>query len=328
MQNSKRRGRLGWKIIPVVMLIIFLIGLSGAFTAWRMYEQNLEPVSTSEQTQSFTVASGASVQDIAISLQDAELIRSAWAFEWYVRKEGARQFLKAGTYNLRPNQSVPEIVEILTQGKVTTGLVTILPGQRLDQIKDTLINRYDFEQSAVEAALNPNTYAGHPVLADKPAGASLEGFLYPESFQKTANTTPQNVIRASLDQMYKHLTLDLKNGIVQQGLTVYQGITLASLVENEVSNVEDRKQVAQVFLRRLREDRFLESDTSSYTYSNKGLPPEPISNVTTSSLEAVANPAPTDFLYFVSGDDGRTHFSHTQDEHEALTEQFCTRLCQ
>ena len=327
MQNSKHSSRRNWKIIPLVMLVIFMIGLGGAFGAWRVYEQNLKPVSSSEQTESFAVADGALVQDIAASLEDAGLIRAAWAFEWYARKEGAREFLKAGTYDLRPNMPVSQIIAILTQGKISTDLVTILPGKNLDQIKESLI-QYGFDSTTVSEALNPDKYADHPVLAEKPAGASLEGFLYPESFHKTTNTTPEDIIRSSLDQMHKALTSELKNGIVQQGLTVYQGITLASLVEKEVSGENDRKMVAQVFLRRLHEDIALGSNPSPYTYDNKGLPPSPISNVSSSSLDAVANPSSTDFFFFVSGDDGRTHFSHTLDEHEALTEQYCTRLCQ
>ena len=328
MQYSRRRGRRGAKVVAVVIAALIILGSGGAFTAWRVYEHNLDPVSNSEQTQTFTVEPGTSAKDIANSLQKAGLIRAAWAFEWYVRKEDARQYLKAGSYNLRPNLSVPEIVAILTQGKVSTSLVTILPSKNLEQIKTSFIEQYGFPAAEVEAAFDPAAYADHPLLADKPADASLEGLLYPESFHKTVQTTPHDIVRASLDEMYEALTPDLRNSFAKQGLSVYQAITLASLVENEVSGQDDRKMVAQVFLRRLREDIALGSTLSPYTYDHKGLPLAPISNVSKTSLDAVAYPATSDYLFFVSGDDGRTHFSHTLEEHNALIKQYCKANCQ
>lgn len=325
--QPKRRRKLWIKTIAIVAVLFFAAVVGGIFAVRNAYDQNLKPVSSSEQSQLFTVPEGASVKEIAASLQDAGLIRAAWAFEWYVRNHGAGDFVKAGTYNLRPNLSVPQIVGVLTEGKIATDLVTILPGQTLEQIKQDLI-RSGFREAAVETALNPANYTNHPALVDKPRGASLEGYLYPESFQKTAETTPKDVIRASLDEMSEVLTPEIRDGIVNHGLTVYEGITLASLVEREVSVPDDRRRVAQVFLRRLREDIPLQSDVSQFTYNHKGLPPAPVSNVSSSSLSAVVHPAATDFLYFVSGDDGRTHFSHTLEQHEANVNQYCTELCQ
>ncbi len=135
-------------------------------------------------------------------------------------------------------------------------------------------------------------------------------------------------------------------------MSTHRAITLASILEREVVTQDDRKQAAQVFLKRLGSDIKLQSDaTASYgavldgvadklnynqtllydskynTYENAGLPPGPISNVSESSLEAVAAPASTDWLFFVSGDDGTTYFSKTGQEHQALTERYCKKLC-
>lgn len=345
MQPKKNKTK--WPIVLVVLfVVIVLVAVGGAFVARRAYDQNLEPVSTSQNSQLIKVEQDASVKQVAGQLKQAGLIRAAWSFEWYFRNQSLNDDLKAGTYSLRPSLSVPEIAAILTDGKIATDLVTVLPAQRLDQIRSTLIEKYGFTEVAVDAALKPSLYANHPALTDKPAGANLEGYLYPESFQKTADTSPETIIRASLDQMQLALTPDLRAGIVRQGLTVHEGVILASIIEREVSNPEDRKVVAQVFLRRLREGRRLESDpTAKYgailagqepsvfyesaynTYTHGGLPPTPISNVSKTSLEAVANPAGTTYLYFVAGDDGKTHFSNTLAEHEALTDQYCKKLC-
>jgi UPF0755 protein len=228
---------------------------------------------------------------------------------------------------------------------VATNLVTILPGQRLDQIRKRLIQD-GFSEKDVDSALNPANYQGHPALVDKPVSASLEGYLYPDSYEKTATTSAKTIITASLDQMNKYLTPDLRSDFAKQGLSPYQAITLASIIEKEVPKSQDRVQVAQVFLSRIRLGMKLQSDatgsygavlagqkpSSSYdspynTYTYAGLPPTPISNVTNSALRAVGDPSDTNWLYFVSGDDGTTHFSKTLAEHEANVQQYCKKLC-
>jgi UPF0755 protein len=335
---------------PKRILIIVLVGLAliaGATVAVRLtYYENLKPLSSDQGSHLITVKEGTSVEGIAATLQKEKIIRSAWAFRLYVSSKEVGADLKAGSYELAASQSVAEIVSQLTRGKVATNLVTILPGQRLDQVRKRFIQD-GFSETDVNNALNPANYTGHPALVDKPASASLEGYLYPDSYQKTAATSAQTIIAASLDQMNKYLTPDLRASFARQGLSPYQAIILASIIEKEVPNKsQDRVQVAQIFLSRLQLGMKLQSDaTASYgailagkqpsssydsaynTYTYAGLPPTPISNVTASSLKAVANPADTEWLYFVSGDDGTTHFSKTLAEHEAKVQQYCKKLC-
>lgn len=297
----------------------------------QLYTQGLKPVdATSETELSVTIESGATLDEITAQLKQEGLIRSTWAFQWYVTSKGARSSLQAGTYSLSPRQSTGEIVVQLSHGKVTTNLVTIIPGQRLGKIRNTLIN-YGFSEADVDAALDPTIYASSsPVLVHKPPAASLEGFIYPDSYQKGSNTTPQQIISQALAEMDKKLTSDLRDAFAAQGLSTYEGIILASIVEREVSRPEDRTQVAQVFLKRLRLDVALQSNAIEYyfnSYQNPGLPPTPISNVTLNSLQSVAHPANTDWLYFVSGDDGTTHFSKTLQEHELNVYKYCKKNC-
>jgi UPF0755 protein len=292
-----------------------------------------------------TIPSGSSVKTIAKILKDSDLIRSSVAFEQYIRNNGLTSSLQAGTYALQPSQSVQEIVAVITEGKIKTDLVTILPASRIDQVRKTLINN-GFTESEADDALDPDNYKNHPALVDKPVGAGLEGYLYPDSFQKNSETTAKDIIRLSLDEMSQKLTAELRAKIERQGLTVYEGITLASIVEQEVSSQNDRTQAAQVFLKRLRTGMVLGSDVTVFygaiaagkepslqydslynTHIHAGLTPTPISNVSESSLNAVANPASTDWLYFVSGDDGITYFSKTLEEHESLTALHCKKLC-
>lgn len=346
-KNNPKSRRKRWLIGGLISLVIAAIVTVGAVWWVRdYYNRNLQPVSSSQTAVVVTIPPGSTVNQIATILEQKHLIRNASVFSQYVRGKNDQDKLQAGTYSLRPSQSVPQIVDILNGGDILKNLFTILPGQRLDQIKSSMINA-GFDANQVEAAFNPDLYKNHPALADKPAGASLEGYLYPDSYQKIAETTPQTIINQSLDEMQKHLTPAIRDAFVAQGLTVHQGVILASGVEKEVSKPSDRPIVAQVFLTRLRQNMNLESDvmttygdilvghapsttfdTPYNVYIHPGLPAGPISNVSQDALEAVAHPANTDWLYFVAGDDGTTYFSHTLAEHQALTKQYCKKLCQ
>jgi UPF0755 protein len=340
--GSRRRlpRRILWVASTLAVLLVTAVALIRT-----AYNQALQPVSSSQKVTVLTVKTGSTSIEIADQLHHQGLIRSSGMFQWYIRTKNVRDKLQAGTYALRPSMSVQEIVTVMVDGSVKSDLVTILPGQRLDQVRQALINA-GFMPAAVDAALQPEQYAGHIALADKPAGASLEGFLYPDSYQKTAATDPSTIVNKALDQMAVHLTPAVRAAFAAQGLSVYQGVTLASIVEKEVSNPADSPKVAQVFLKRLKVGMPLGSDVtvlygaivagkepslayqSAYnTHDNKGLPPGPISNVSDVSLQAVAKPAPTDWLFFVAGDDGTTYFSNTIQEHEALTGKYCKKLC-
>jgi UPF0755 protein len=346
MIYTNKEPRKRWpKRIFIVLAVFALLIIGGTVAVRYVYNQNLQPASNSQQVKTITVKQGATVEEIGALLEEQGLIRSAWAFKLYVSSKEVRNALQAGTYELTPSQSVAEIVAQLTHGKIVTNLVTILPGQRIDQIRKHLIQD-GFSESEVDDALNPANYADNPALVDKPAGASLEGYLYPDSYQRTSDTSAKTIVTSALAQMNKRLTPDLRAAFSKQGLSTYQGIVLASMVEKEVSSPGDRDQVAQVFLKRIREGMRLQSDPTAHygaildgktpsikyaspynTYTINGLPPTPISNVTSSSLDAVADPANTDWLYFVAGDDGTTHFSKTLEEHEAKIDQYCKKLC-
>lgn len=348
--KQMKRHRLNRRIFLIIVVLLIVGLVASAAIVRRTYENNLRPVSATTTGQTFTVAPGSSVAVIANELKVQGLVRSDWAFEWYVRNSGLNNQLKAGTYLLNPSMSVQDIAKALTDGKEATDLVTILPAKRLDQVREGLI-KAGFTAEEVDAALEPSQYQDHPALSDKPKEASLEGYLYPESFHKTSITKVTDVIRDSLDQLQLRLTPDIRQAISQKGLTVHQGLTLASIIEQEVSdkNASDKPQVAQVLLKRYQIGMPLGADPTAFyaaiinganpdevgvgfdspynTRRYAGLPPGPIGNVSESSLKAVAYPAETDWLYFVAGDDGKTHFSKTLQEHEALTRQYCTKLC-
>ncbi len=343
--TTKTRKRKWLRIAIISAVVLLIVGAGGIFGVRKYYDENLKAVSSDQTLIEVTIPSGATLPEISEILKDKGLIRNKRIFEGYVRNNGASEDIKAGTYELSPAYTVPEIVSIITEGKIASNLITILPGMRIDQIKKLFISS-GYTEAEVNEALDPTQYADHPALVDKPASASLEGYLYPESFQHTSNTSASDIVKASLDEMSQRLTPEVRSGFATQNLSVYQGIVLASIIDQEVSNLEDKPTVAQVFLRRMREGKGLESDVTAFygalldgqpasvsyqspynTYFIKGVPPTPISNVTEADLKAVVNPSKTNYLYFVAGDDGKTYFSSTLAEHEALTAAHCKALC-
>lgn len=341
--NGKFQRRRFWKPVAIsagILLLVLVVGLR----VW--YGNNLRPVSDSNAPVYFTVQSGESKNQIADDLQASHLIRNAKAFETYLRSNEIT-ILQAGTYILKPSLSAQQIAQMMSTGQVAKNLLTILPGKRLDQIQKAF-EAAGYPTNEITSAFRPSNYLGHPALNSLPTGAGLEGYLYPDSFQRITSTPATTILTESLDEMAKRLTPDIVNGFAAHGLSVFQGITLASIVYQETDNQLYEPTIAQVFLSRIAQNIALESNvTANYaadlagvprsttidspynTYLHPGLPPGPIGNFASSALKAVAHPSNTDYLYFVA--DEQTHkvyFAHTQAEHNAQAQQYCPNTCQ
>lgn len=320
-----------------VLLIAIISGLYAAFVV------ETKAYSSSSNEQLFMVKTGDTITSIANNLQKQHLIRCGLALKIYAY----RSQLQAGTYSLSPNLSTQEIVKRITKGTVATKLVTILPGMRLDQVRAGLINS-GYSSADVDQALTIDQYAGLSVLSYLPSGStSLEGLLWPDSYQVSLGSDASSVVRAALMETALHITDSLKSAFSSENLTVYQGLILTSIIVKEVSNPSDQAQAAQVFLSRLKLGMQLGSDVTALygaivsgqgsilTYNSPyntlihiGLPPTPISTLTDSALTAATHPAITNWLYFVAGDNGTTYFSTNLKDHQTLTAQYCHKLCQ
>lgn len=330
--HYKSRGR---RVFTILFLLLIIAFFAAVGVVYRSYQAGLQPLSNDKTIITVEIPPGSTNAKIADILLLKKIIRSDWAFEWYLRTNEVGGGLQAGTYPLSADKSVSQIVETLSGGKVVVELATILPGKRLDQIKEALV-KSGFTPQDVDAAVEPTQYQSHPALSGKPPEASLEGYLYPDSFHKTGETSAKDIIKLSLDEMNRYLTPELREGFAKQSLSPHQGVILASIIERELSNPEDRTQASQVFYKRLKQGARLESNaTDDYakidpaydTYKISSLPPGPISNMSQNSLQAAAFPAATDWLYFVSGDGefaGKTFFSKTLPEHQEKTRQYCS----
>lgn len=333
----KRRSKMSLWLIAATVVLVSLAG----FAYWYA----LSPVNrNSHEAVQIVVRPGSTVAGIAHTLRSHELIRNEWAFRLFVQLSGQKGELQAGGYAFSQSQSLSEIVQRLRGGKLDDIVITILPGQREDQLKAKFV-KDGFSQTEVDAAFSKN-YT-HPLLKDKPSSASLEGYVYPETYHIAPNGSLESLLVKSFDEFYKRIQdANVEQRLKERGYSLYQGITLASIVQQEVSDAQEQRQVAQVFLKRLAINMPLGSDATFVYAARKdgaapsveyespyntrkygGLPPGPISNFNFSALEATVNPLPGEYLYFVSGDDGVTHFSLTEEEHRANTAKYCTKLC-
>lgn len=315
-----------------------LIGLLAGGLAVVMlaagYAWSLRPVdagNTSEVT--FEVSDGQSARQIVRNLKQAGLIRSQRAALWYVSWRRLRPRLKAGSYALRPSDSTPTIMQAIAGGKMNQTQLVVPEGFTLAKIKQAAVDK-GADPAAFEAALAAEY--DYAFLKQRPAGVSLEGYLFPDTYQFSAQTPPAELIRAMLDNFNRQVAQQsYAAAFAARGLTLHQGVTLASIIEREVTGTEDRRVVAQIFYTRLQRGMRLETDpTVQYaadlegqpfnlnlqspynTYRVAGLPPGPIASPGKEALDAAINPASTDYVYFVSGKDGRNHFAKTFAEHE------------
>lgn len=342
--RTKRRW-LRWLLLGTG-LTIFLAAAGGV----TVYLWSLQPVSSDTTISSFKVTSGETPSVIGKHLEEKRLIRSSLSFELYVRIHDKWGTLKAGTYKLSPSLSVFELVEKLTKGEDDVYNVMIPPGVTLKQLADPNFKgsfvKQGFSEQEISRAFSA-TYSSK-LLKDRPVGASLEGYIFPETFQVRSGDNLESILARSFDELYNRLEKDgLLAKFSTQGFTIYQALTLASVVQEETGDASVQTQVAQVFLKRLREGMALGSDvtfiyaarqdgkepTPDYnslynTRIHPGLPPGPIATSNYSALKAVAEPASGDYLFFVAGDDGKVYFSRTNEEHEQLVRQYCHTLCQ
>jgi len=302
----------------------------------------------------FVINEGESTARIADRLQEEGLIRSSLVFRVYVRLSSEEIVLQAGRHYVERGMSTPEIAERLTQmGDVDVFEVTFLPGSTLRDMR-VVLRGVGFSEAEIEAALTKDY--DHPLLVDKPAGASLEGYIFGETYRFTVGATAEEVILRALNMMWEVVErLDLVAGFAAQGLNLHEGITLASVIHREVGRPEDQRKVAQVILNRLAIDMplgmdavvafaadqmnpdrdrsdlsFFSMDVIGCPWNSRhcaGIPPGPIATPGESALVAMANPMPSNYLFFVSGDDGINYFAETYEQHNRNIRDHCRERC-
>jgi UPF0755 protein len=359
LKISKRTPlRKNWPLIIGSSIGALLLIVIISFIIW--FQVQLSPAGNdSGQFIKITIARDSTSSQISKQLQDKKIIRNAFVFDIYVRLSGKGSKLEAGTYRLTPADSTPQIVDHFTKGSVDQYQITFFPGATLVDNTDkpvsekqditTVLEKAGYTKSEIVAGLSAvyDTANDKVLFTGKPAGADLEGYVYGDTYSIYDGASVQEIIQKALDQFYSVVTENnLIASFANHNLTLYQGITLASIVQREANTASDQKQVAQVFYLRLSKGIMLGSDVTYQYIADKtgvprdpsinspyntrlytGLPPGPISVPGLSALQAVASPASGDYLYFLAGDDGTMYFAHTEAEHDANIAKYCKVNC-
>lgn len=340
------KSRFFWPIIATMTIIISLI--AGIAVCYFI---QLSPVGGNiSDLKKVVIAKGSTSSQIGKQLEQASIIRSAVTFDIYARINGKNNTLQAGTYRLSPAESTPQIIQHLVNGSVDKFKVTFLPGGTLsDAIKTLKKAGYSDNEitTGMSIALGDALASNNPLFAGRPSSADLEGYVFGETYNFNTGVKVQDILKATFTEFDKQIQdNNLVKSFANHGLNLYQGITLASIVQKEASGSKYQGQVAQVFYLRLAQGMMLGSDVTYQYIADKtgvardpninspyntrrfvGLPPGPIATPGLSALKAVANPAEGDYMYFLAGDDGIVYFAHTLDEHESNITNHCKVNC-
>jgi UPF0755 protein len=316
--------RLGWMIF-----LLFL--LAAAAAGWLYFEWQAPYRGYSGGAAVVNVARGASTHQIAGELASKGVVRSAVAFELWSRWHHGRS-LEAGEYRFARPMTPPEVFDKLASGRVWTVSLTVPEGWTMFDIA-AAVQRAGLASRAafLRAARNPA-----PIRDLAPSAPTLEGFLFPATYQFPHHTTAQAIVRTMVGRFREAWAQATQSDAPPKSLTLEQVVTLASLVQEETPKESERPIIAGVFANRLRLGYPLECDPSVVyalklkdeydgklmpadlkihspynTYRHYGLPPGPIGNPGMASLQAALNPARVDYLYFVANGKGGHVFSRT-----------------
>ncbi len=296
--------------------------------------------------QRFEVNQGENIFSLSQRLENSGLIASRFTFMWYLARTGKTHFLVAGTYSLNGSLTVTEIAFMITEGKVIPRdiKITFPEGWTLSKMAERLTaNGLPGKEFLAQAEKPlPEWRAQFDFLASLPAGTSLEGYLFPDTYFFAPEATAENIITALLTNFGKKWESIAKqsneNGGAFDPKRIHSVVTLASIIEEEGRTKEERDMISDIFRKRIVLGQPLQSDaTVNYilgttrlqptlkdteivspynTYQNKGLPPGPISNPGLVSLHAALFPKSNPYYYFlVDINTGETFYATTFEEH-------------
>ena len=314
-------------IIFIGLLFLIIVSISIGFGLFL-----ISPAERGGKEALVVVKEGLSLREVSTELERKEIITNRSLFMLWARFLGYSSKIKAGEYRLGPNMAPVRILEKLTSGKIITHAITIPEGFTVEQISGMmdskgLVNKQEFLSLANDPAVSRRYGI---------SGPNLEGYLYPDTYHFARGISASTAINTMVKHFWD-VVGPLQERAAEVGMKMEDVITLASIVEKETGRPEERPTIASVFLNRLKRRIRLESDptviygikkfngnlkkkdlstpTPYNTYVIRGLPPGPIANPGLEAIKAVLYPAKTDYLYFVSKNDGSHHFSKTLSGH-------------
>lgn len=318
-----------------IILIIFV------FFGWWIYGQLFVSLfqNLDEESTIFTIEQGEGLSSIASNLKNQGFINSRILFSSYIFLKRDQGLLQAGEYSLSPLMSINEIAEKIAKGETSENKITIIEGWNLKNIAEyfedkEIIQKEDFLNTIDSPRIFIEEFS---YFNDKPTEQGVEGYLFPDTYFVKRTHNAKDIVQMILKNFDKKLTSDLRVEIEKQNKTIFEIITMASLLEKEVRGEEDKKIVSGIFWKRIANKYPLQScatiayalgkdkwrysiedtkiDSPYNTYQRLGLPIGPICNPGLESIEAAISPEATKFWYYLSTPEGDTIFSKTFQEH-------------
>lgn len=321
----------------------FLISAVIVFLGLQVFLFTAVPIGTAEHQVVFEVREGAPFGVVAAELSQLGLVRSSLGLKIFARLTGADQRIKVGEYALNKGMAPSEIVSILSSGKSITRPITFPEGMNIYEIAALI------ESKGLGSKDEFLSIAKDPAFIKATLGEelpSLEGYLFPETYNITKYTTVRQLMESMVqrfEQVYGEVSTTGKSDLKK-----HQQVILASMIEKETGAPEERPTISSVFYNRLTKGMRLQSDptimyglleeqgravdnitkadilspTKFNTYVVSGLPAGPIANPGREALQAVLQPVKSDFLYFVSRNDGTHVFTEKYEDHEKAVREF------
>lgn len=325
--------------------IFFLIaaGAAGLFFWFVVHDYN-SPRLSEDSEITVTIQPGDGAWEVSKEVANKGLVRLPVSFLFGVWRDGLIGDFQPGEYRVHNSLSSAEIARILSPRKVKKDSVqvTFPEGWTMDEMAQRLNKNGLAGDDFLRVAKSPPRRIVEPYrfLSDLPDGATLEGYLFPDTYRFSLEATGEEIVKKMLETFDKKVSNDLYASAEKQKRTIRDIVIMASIVEGEVRSTEDRQTVSGIFWNRLTIGMPLQSDAtleyvlrtgviqhsieqtkinSPYnTYTAKGLPPGPVSNPSLDALFACVQPKNTEYLYFLSNPKtGETYFGRTFDEHIA-----------
>ncbi len=343
------------KILIPILIVLFIIIII-AVSAVIYYNVSLKSVSNKSEEIVIEIKKGWSNSEIAEQLKEKGLINNAFTFKIYTKLNKVSG-MQAGTYKLNKNMDAKQIIDALKNGSSyypETIDITFLEGKNMRWIAKTIAAKTNNSENDVYAKLEDKDYLNTLIdkywfisddILDKNIYYPLEGYLFPDTYNfLNASVTVEDIFKTMLDEMEKKLE-PYKAEIQEKEISVHKLLTVASIVELEVSDGGDRAGVASVIYNRLKKNMSLGSDVTTYygikvdmserdlyqseldkynPYNTRGprmegkLPVGPIASVGLESIIAALEPEETNYLYFVADKNGKTYFAETLSKHQAI----------
>lgn len=328
---------------------VCVVGMAG-YGGYRTVQWMLAPLAAqaglqpADHLRTVTIPEGATLRQVATLLEREHLIPSRWGFLLIGKWRSADRRLSAGEYAFHPGMRPAEILSEILSGRVVLHSVTIPEGLTAAQIADLLQQKGLADGGEFMRLVRDREFIRTLDIEE----ASLEGYLFPETYRFARNAKAKDVIRALVSGFSQAFTPELRARAKDLNMSVHDAVTLASVIEKETGVDAERDLVAAVFHNRLRLRIPLQSDptviyglerfdgnlrkqdlasASPYnTYRVVGLPPGPIANPGVKSIRAALYPAPAKYLYFVSRNDGTHIFSTSLPEHNQAVDRYQRRV--